>query len=66
MKKMPLLKQIFIWIISPILMLWTTLTLELLMKTDINSIKKGGEVSGKKTFGCIMDLNLPKMKVHCR
>ena len=36
------------------------------MKKDINSIKKGGHISGKKTFGCIMDLNLSKMKEYCK
>jgi hypothetical protein len=65
MKPISFVKQLFLTIISPFLVLWFMLSMQFMSK-EVNSFKKGHPISGKKAFGVVMDLQLTKMKTYCK
>lgn len=66
MRPLSFCKQLFVWLVSPFLIL-QTLGSVMLMKRDSNALKKDNTpLSGKKTLGYILDLNLPAIKDYCK
>lgn len=65
MKAIPFLKRFFIGLISPLLVIWTLLSIQLL-PSENNALNRDEPITGKKTFGYLPDLDLARMKAYCK
>ena len=65
MKPVGFCKSFLIFMISPLLMLYTLIWMQLL-GLERNSILKDEQISGKKTFGYVPDLDMARMKLYCK
>lgn len=63
MRPLGFCKQLFIWIICPLLVIFTLISTTL-AKRDRNLIRKDCEPSGKKVLAVINDLDLPGIKKY--
>lgn len=66
MRPLSFCKQIFVYLVSPLLIL-QTLPSVAMMKRDSNALKKDNEpLSGRKTLGYALDLNFSQVKIYCK
>ena len=65
MKPLGLFKQIFVFIISPLLILSVVLP-TMIQKPDYSSINHGGQFSGVKTGGASNDIDVNLVKKYCK
>merc|ERR1712127_729757 len=65
MKPLGFCKQLFVFIISPILILSVILP-TMIQKVDYNAMNRGTTMSGEKTGGFSYDLSLEQIKKYCK
>jgi len=64
-KAPPLWKTMFVYLISPLLVLYT-LPIILFQSKNQNDMKKETPMNGNKTLGIIKDMGLLEMKAYCK
>lgn len=65
MKPISFFKRFFIFLISPILGLYTGIVLNCMSK-ERNALMKDQPISGNKTYGYVRDLDVARMKKYCK
>jgi NRPS condensation-like uncharacterized protein len=65
MKPIPFYKRFLIFLISPILCIYTFMVFQM-MSVERNALLKDEPISGKKTYGYVRDLDVAKMKAYCK
>lgn len=65
MKPLGLCKQLFVFLISPLLMLGAVLP-TMIQKVDYNAMSCGKQMSGVKTGGFSYEINIDEMKKYCK